>query len=269
MKKNILFFITILTLTTYGKNKDVFTKTIKGFKSQNEHFTCNNNDRYDISGIATGFKNGTLVILETENEDKSGFISKDTVKVENGKFKFSGTINEPTFHLLQIENVNEKIIFVLEAGVISVIVNKEDPRNSIISGTYNNDEYTKFNALTLNIQKPLRDYQTKNTEAMVTAQNKKNTVVINRLRKEYTAIQEKVALESKIKYAEYASTHPKSIISLYIVDGMVNESQDSLKKAKEMYESLDLSLKNSLKGKSIKAKFTKPKPATTKSHTKK
>ena len=214
-------------------------------------------DKYTISGTATGFENGKTVILETQ--DEKGLTAVDTVKIENGKFEIKGKTTEPAFHTLQIEGAQGKIPFILENGDITIVVNKDTIQKSKISGTYDNDEYVKFNEEITKIQKPLMDFQTKNMQLMQTAQQTKDTVVINGLMKEYSKIQTEIGATSKSKYLDYANTHPKSFISVLIIQGMSNDPTTEANKLESMYNSLDESLKNSKPGKAVKAKITEKK----------
>jgi hypothetical protein len=213
-------------------------------------------DKYTISGTATGFENGKTVILETQDEKGMGLIAVDTVKIENGKFEIKGKITEPAFHTLQIEGAQGKVPFILENGDITIVVNKDTIQKSKVSGTYNNDEYVKFNEEITKIQKPLIDFQATNMQKMQAAQQIKDTATINGLMKEYTKIQTEISATSKSKYVDYANTHPKAFISALIIQGMSNDPTVDSKKIETMYNSLDESLKNSKPGKAIKTKLT-------------
>jgi hypothetical protein len=216
-------------------------------------------DKYTISGTATGFENGKTVIMETQNENGMGLIAIDTVKIENGKFEIKGKAIEPSFHTLQLEGVQGKIPFILENGDITIIVNKDSIQKSKVSGTYNNDEYVAFNEEITKVQKKLMDFQTKNMQAMNSAQQTKDTAVINGLMKEFSKIQEEVGTASKAKYVAYAETHPKSFISALIIQGMLNDPTADVSKSEKLYNSLEESLKNTKPGKAIKAKLTEMK----------
>jgi hypothetical protein len=96
-------------------------------------------------------------------------------------------------------------------------------------------------------------------QAMNTAQQTKDTAVINGLMKEFGKIQEEVATASKAKYVTYAETHPKSFISALIIQGMLNDPSADTKKSEKMYNSLEESLKNTKPGKAIKAKLAEMK----------
>ena len=212
-------------------------------------------DKYTISGTATGIENGKTIILETQDASGMGLIAVDTVKVENGKFEIEGKTTEPSFHTLQVEGVQGKVPLILENGDIKVVINKDSIHKSKVSGTYNNDEYVKFNDEITLVQKRLIDFQTKNMQAMNAAQQSKDTIVINSLMKEFTKIQEEVGVASKAKYVTYAETHPKAFISALIIQGMLNDPTADVAKSEKLYNSLEESLKKTKPGIAIKAKL--------------
>jgi hypothetical protein len=221
-------------------------------------FSCTK-DKYTISGTIKGIENGKTVILEMQDANGSGLIAVDTVKIENGKFEIVGKTLEPSFHMLQIEGLQGKVPFILENGDIEIIVNKDSIQKTKVSGTYNNDEYVTFNEEITKVQKKLMDFQTKNMQVMNTAQQAKDTVVINGLMKEYAKIQQEVGVASKAKYVNYAETHPKSFITALIVQSMLNDPSADAKKSETIYNGLDEALKNTKPGKAIKAKLAENK----------
>ncbi|MCC9070746.1 DUF4369 domain-containing protein [Flavobacterium sp. F-65] len=219
--------------------------------------SCNKvkDGEYLITGTAKGIENGKTIILQTQDPATGAPISLDTVKVENGKFEIKGKVTEPAFHILQLQDAQGPIPFILETGEITVVVDKDSIHKSKISGTYNNDEYVKFNDELMKVQKKLVDFQKKNTATMNTAQQAKDTAVINGLMKEFMKIQGDVQTETKNKYTTYAESHPKSFISALIIKGMLNDPSTDLKKAEAIYTSLDESVKNTKPGKEIKEKI--------------
>lgn len=221
-------------------------------------FSCSKvgKDEYLISGTATGIENGKTLVLETQDENGMGLLAKDTVKVENGKFEMKGKITEPAFYYIQLEGAQSKIPLILENGELTVVINKDSIQKSKVSGTYNNDEYVAFNEEITKVQKKLMDFQTKNTQLMNTAQQTKDTAVINGLMKEFSKIQEEVGVASKAKYLTYAESHPKSFITALIIQGMLNDPSTDVKKAEALYNGLEESLKNTKPGKAIKVKLT-------------
>ena len=218
-------------------------------------------NEYIISGIAKGIVNGQTVVLEKQDESGMNLVPVDTVKVKDGKFEIKGKIVEPGLYTLQVEKSQGKIPVILETGEIKVVVDKDSIQKSKISGTYSNDEFYKFNedlkVVSKKVQKDLMAFQTANMETMKKAQEAKDTVVINKLMKDYGKIQETVTN----KYATYAEGHGKSFISLLIVDGMLKQPTAQIEKIKKMYANLDKDLQNTKIGKGIKTgidNFGKP-----------
>ena len=221
--------------------------------------SCSKN-KYVISGTVKGIENGKTVIMETQDASgMGGLIAVDTVKVENGKFEITGKALEPAFHMLQVEGVQGKVPFILENGDIAIEINKDSLHKSKISGTYNNDEFSSFNKDLEKIQKPLIDFQTKNTPLMNTAQQTKDTAVINKLMAEFGKIQQSIGETTKKKYTTYAETHPKSFITALIIQSMMSDPAVDLKKVEKLYADLDASLKTTKPGKAIDTKIKEKK----------
>jgi hypothetical protein len=210
---------------------------------------------YLITGTATGIENGKTIILQGQDPTTKMPLALDTVKVENGKFEIKGKVTEPAFHTLILQGANGPIPFILETGEIKIAIDKDSIHKSKISGTYNNDEYVKFNDDLTKTQKKLIDFQKKNTQKMQTAQQAQDTATINGLMKEYMVIQTEVQADSKKKYEGYAENHPKSLISALIIQSMLNDPSVDVKKVETLYNALDESLKTTTPGKEIKTKL--------------
>lgn len=211
--------------------------------------------KYTISGTAKGIENGKTVIMETQDASGMSLIAVDTVKVENGKFEITGKATEPSFHMINVEGVQGKFPFILENGDISIEINKDSINKSKVSGTYNNDEFVSFNEELIKIQKEIMAFQKKNTPLMSQAQQSNDTATINKLMAEYNKLQEVVTTESKKKYNSYTESHPKSFISVLIVQGMTNDPSVDIKAVEKLYNGLDESLKTTKPGKAISQKI--------------
>jgi len=79
------------------------------------------------------------------------------------------------------------------------------------------------------------------------------------LMKDFAKIQQEVGEASKAKYVSYAETHPKSFISVLIIQGMLNDPSADAKKSEKIYNGLDESLKNTKPGKAVKTKLAEMK----------
>jgi len=221
-------------------------------------FSCNKAgvNEYIISGTVKGIADGKTVVLE--KQDETGQLKPiDTVKVKDGKFTIKGSAKEPEIMLLQIEALQGKVPFVLENGDIEVIVDKDSLQKSKLSGTFNNDVFSKFNVDVIKFQKDsqkkLMAFQNTNMAKMKAAQEAKDTVAINKLVKEYQAIQK----EGMDFYVKFAENNPKALISALIVDSMLNDPAADLARAKKIFASFDAELKKYKPGKSIQSKLDK------------
>ena len=209
-------------------------------------FSCNKlaEGEYIITGNVKGMKTG-LVYLEKQGPMGMGFMAIDTVKIEDGKFEIKGKASEPEIHFIHVDKVNGKLTLVLEGGEIEIEFDKDSLVKSKISGTYNNEESEK-------IQKKLKskivDFQQRNKVAIENAQKSNDTVAMNKLRAEYDLIQKDIT-----DYTfGYPKTHPKSFISVLILQMMASNPKFTPKEIETIYNSFDESLKKTKPGKAIK-----------------
>lgn len=225
-------------------------------------YSCNRlaEGEYEITGTVKGMKTG-LVFLEKQNP-MMGPQAVDTVKIVDGKFEIKGKTNEPEIYFLQIDKVNGKVPLILEGGEIEVTVDKDSLFKSKLAGTYSNEEFSIFNdetaKLQKKIQKPITEWRMKNMADIQAYEQTHDTVIGNRLKKEYDVLQKPIN-----DYTfNYPKTHPKSFISVLITQMMVNNPKYS-KEVEGIYNSFDASLKKTKPGKAIKESIanSKKKPA--------
>jgi peroxiredoxin len=221
-------------------------------------FSCNKAgvNEYIISGTVKGVADGKTVVLE--KQDETGQLKPiDTVKIKDGKFTIKGSAKEPEIMLLQVEALQGKVPFILENGDIEVIVDKDSIQKSKLSGTFNNDIFSKFNVDVVKFQKEsqkkMMAFQNANMAKMKVAQEAKDTVTINKLMKEYQVLQ-KSGMDFYVKFAE---SNPKALLSALIVDSMLNDPSVDLARAKKIFASFSPELKKYKPGKSIQSKLDK------------
>lgn len=227
-------------------------------------FSCNQlaEGEYIISGKIKGMKTG-LIYLEKQNPMGMGITAIDTVKITDGAFEIKGKTTEPEIHFIQVDKVNGKVPLILEGGKITVEVDKDSIFKSKAAGTYSNDEFTKFTAESNKMQKKLQPklmaFQMQNKTLIEEAQKNNDTVVMNKLKKEYDLVQKEMT-----DYTfDYPKTHPKSFISVLIAQAMLNNPNFSPAEIEKVYNSLDETLKKTKPGKSLKQNLdeSKKKPA--------
>jgi peroxiredoxin len=212
--------------------------------------SCKNNGEYTISGTIKGMDKGT-VYLEKQSPDNMGGSAIDTIKIINGKFEFKGKVTEPAIHFIQVETLNGKVPFILEGGDIDITVDKDTIFKSKMSGTYNNDEFYEFNSKLAKLQKVEQEktikFQTDNMEKMNAAQKANDTVVVNSLRKQYKDLRN----ESMNFMNAYPKSHPKSFISVLLIENMLNMGEMKVTEIEKAFNDLDESLKKTTAGKKV------------------
>lgn len=215
--------------------------------------SCNKagKNEYIVTGTIKGIADGKTVTLEVQDEKTGQLKPIDTVKIEKGTFTFKGNAKEPEMHLVQVETVQGKVPFILENGDINMIINKDSVNITKVTGTYNNDELTSYKDNGMKVQKKMMKFQQDNTVKMNQAQQTKDTVVMNGLRKEYSKFQDEFVKQSD----DYVNAHPKAFISALIIEGMFNQMAPDAAKIKKYYASLDKSVQDTKHGKSIKTKL--------------
>jgi peroxiredoxin len=212
--------------------------------------SCNKvgTNEFEIEGDANGLKDGRNVFLKMQDTLTNNLVDVDTVKIENGKFKFSGMVKEPSLHFILIDSTENQIPFILEEGRITVAVNKDTIFKSIVGGTYSNEQLVAYTKETEKVQQKVQKFQETNREKIQQAQMMSDTVTMNVLMKEYKVYQD----EFKDISLKHVEDFPKSYISLFFIKQFMGDPTFDVARATKMYENLDPVLKNTREGKSIK-----------------
>jgi hypothetical protein len=98
------------------------------------------------------------------------------------------------------------------------------------------------------VQKKMMDFQQKNMPVMQAAQQKKDTVLMNKLNKEYMSFQTEVMNVND----KYVVDSPKSFISVLLIQGMFGNPNADFAKIKKYYDALDTKIKATAPGKKVK-----------------
>jgi peroxiredoxin len=221
-----------------------------------------------ISGTAKGYKDGTKIILQSQDEKTMQPITIDSATVKGEKFELKGKTTEPKMDFIFLPETNNGFSVIIETGEINVEVDKDTIQNSKVSGTYNNDELTAFNKNMKPLQKKMQEFQKNNMQAYQQAAQAKDTVTLNKINKDNEAIQN----EFKTFFKKYAETHNKSFLTLYMIQSMFRNPDFDLAKTKKLFTGMDKDLQNTSIGKKIKEQLDqlegKPSPAEAKATSK-
>lgn len=210
--------------------------------------SCNRlaENEFEITGKVDKSLDGKNVILEKQG-GYMGFAPVDTVKVENGTFLFKGTVTDPSLHFINIEGVQGKVELILENGEIAMEIDKDTVFKSKKGGTYNNDMLTQYYSDIDKTRKKLMAFQKTHQEEMMKAYQTQDTVVMNKLNKEYGALSQ----EMQEKSYTFVEKNPKAYISLLLVKQMAASQSKPHAEIKKYYDNLDADLKKSKEGKEV------------------
>jgi peroxiredoxin len=227
--------------------------------------SCNKvgNNEFEIDGNGNGLKDGLNVYLKMQDTLTNQLVNVDTVKIENGKFKFEGAVKEPSLHFIAIDSTDSQIPFILEEGKITVAINKDTIYKSIVGGTYSNEQLVAYTKETAVVQEKVTKFQETNREKIQQAQMTADTITMNALMKEYKTYQDQFK-DISLKHVE---DHPKSYISLFFIKQFLSDPSFDVARGTKMYENLDPTLKNTREGKSIKKTLDGVKTAEKKNDT--
>jgi len=209
--------------------------------------SCNKvaDDKFEIAGTVDPSLNGKNVILEKEGA--MGYTPVDTVKVENGKFAFKGDVKEPSLHFISLDGVQGKAEFILEEGAIDIAVDKDSIFKTKRTGTYNNDKLSEYYEKVSGPRKKIMAFQKQHQTEMMAAYQKQDTVVMNRLNKEY----EVIGKEMRGIADDFIVKNPKAYITLLLLKQSFSMEGVTHEEMKKKFDALDAEVKNTKAGKDL------------------
>lgn len=229
-------------------------KKIIGFLLVLVLFTaCNQlaDNEFIIEGTIEGIENGKKAVLETQDETGMGLKATDSVIIKDGKFTFKGTVEEPELRFVQVEGVNGKAVFVLENGEINMKIFKDSVNKTIIGGTFNNEQFAKYNLEQGKIQKKIMDFRNTNMAKMQDALKANDSSTVNTLRDQFSNLQKELN-DYNITFSE---KNPKAFISVLMLENMFYQPDADIEKIKKIYNSLDKTIQSTKPGKKISEKI--------------
>jgi len=215
--------------------------------------SCSNG--FVINGTVKDIADGTKVKLERQQETLGFLITVDTAEIKDGQFTFKGKAPEPGLYMISIDSVRGKSPIVVENAEIDITIDKENPLQNKVSGTYNNEQLVEYTTHLAKIQLKIKDFQKANETVLQKARADRDTAVIKKLFKQLGKIKEGVRDETMAFQKKYTDSHPKSFISLILIQGALGYPNADLKEIRQRFDDLDPSLKNTATGKNLVKKL--------------
>ncbi|MGM0375233.1 MAG: redoxin domain-containing protein [Bacteroidota bacterium] len=100
-------------------------------------------DGYTVTGEIEGVDEGTAVLQKLESS--SGPVAVDTTEIVDGKFTFSGEVDQPMFHLVSVNDNEAPVTFFLENANIEISGNIDSLQASEVRGSELSEKFQEFN----------------------------------------------------------------------------------------------------------------------------
>lgn len=204
-------------------------------------------DGYTIETTISGIPDGVRAFLKTPN-DKGVPQPKDTAIVQNGKFIFTGKVEYPQLGFIYVNGAQGNINLLLENAKVEVEGYKDSLSKSKVSGGKHNQEYVNF----IEDSKVLSKKVGKVRARYAAAIKMKDSAVIAQVRKQIGDL-DKQAIEYQ---EQYVIDHPKSYISVMLVNRLLQNKLTNAKKAKVFYDGLPDDMKKTRIAEDLYIKIT-------------
>ncbi|MFW5890030.1 MAG: redoxin domain-containing protein [Marinilabiliaceae bacterium] len=100
-------------------------------------------DEYTVTGEIEGVDEGTAVLQKLESS--SGPEAVDTSEIVDGKFSFSGKVDQPMFYLVYVNDDQNPVTFFLENADVEINGNIDSLQAAEVKGSELNEKFQKFN----------------------------------------------------------------------------------------------------------------------------
>jgi peroxiredoxin len=197
-------------------------------------FSCNTQDplppnTYEITVTAKGVVNGLRSYIKIIDENRKE-IFLDTAIVMNESFKFTGKIDNPAIRVLSVNSITGSVPFVLEPGRLSIEITKDDITMSKVNGSKNNDDYNLFKSNYVQKVNAIAEHKKDVAEAR---KNNDSQLLIELKEKN------KRLVTARNYYAfDFIAEHPKSDVSLLILESQIIGANQNIEKFKSSMEVL-------------------------------
>ncbi len=165
---------------------------------------------FTINGTLTGVDEGSKVILMSlENRD----VKPDTTVIQNGSFKFTGSVTEPSQYYLMVDGKRMPAYFFVENSKMTIKGNADSLNAAVIEGSKVQDDYKLFNERTkaiydkLNLDELTKELYARNGQ---TPPTKEREAEIN-------AVMEQYQKEVDQLNIDFIKEFPKSYYSAILV----------------------------------------------------
>ena len=206
---------------------------------------------YTITGTAEGVKDGTEVKLQELFNNRPTVLAKTTV--ENGKFSFTGSVENKDMYFINMSGAQGSLPFILENDNIDIAINSKNINESVVKGTAENDLFASYG-------ESLRDGNRINQELSLKYQEAQKTgdeLALETIVKSFDSLK----LAQNNYELNFVKKNKESLMSLKVLERMMHSRSFSSLEIQELFNNFPEELREGPSGKNI-TKFLKPMLAT-------
>ncbi|MCX2837942.1 TlpA disulfide reductase family protein [Salinimicrobium sp. MT39] len=208
------------------------------------------NEGYQISGTVQNAPDGQKLIISELNDSNTQVVHIDTIEIKEGKFELDLPEKEqPTISFLTVEGTRGNVVYIAGNSPVEFTVYPDSIYSSEISGGPDNEVLSTYLKSVKGVSKKMGEHRNAAREAMMN----KDSVALQNLQ----AFQEQLFEEDKQTKASLVESNPNSIVSVMILQDMLNTSAYSSAELKGFYEQLSPEVKELPLAKIVKTRLDK------------
>ncbi len=212
--------------------------------------SCSNESKdvegYKLTGTITGIEDGKRVTLKRPDE-RNRPAPIDTAVVKDGKFVFEGKETIPEMHYLFVEGIQASLPVIIEGGTIQVEAYKDSLRKSKVTGTHNNDIFTKYLADFSVLGEAFREA----SNNLAKARRERDSVAMPALQEKYIASQNAM----KAFEEDFIANTPDAYLSALLLERQFSSRAQTEEKVQELFDKLSAEVKETKAAKRLAEKL--------------
>ena len=205
---------------------------------------------YVISGTVKNVPDGREIVVSRLNETNTQTVPVDTAVVKEGKFELDlPEVEQPTISFLTVEGAGGNVLYIADNTPISFEIYGDSLYATQVTGGKDNEVLYNYLGKIRSTNKRMSD----NRMAMQQAFTTQDTALLGTLQ----VTQQEIIDADMADKKKLVEENPNSIVSLMVLQDMINTQMYSTAELRELYEGLSPELQTTSLGKTIQENLEK------------
>ena len=205
---------------------------------------------YVISGTVKNVPDGREIVVSRLNETNTQTVPVDTAVVKEGKFELDlPEVEQPTISFLTVEGAGGNVLYIAENTPISFEIYGDSLYATQVTGGKDNEVLYNYLGKIRSTNKRMSD----NRMAMQQAFTTQDTALLGTLQ----VTQQEIIDADMADKKKLVEENPNSIVSLMVLQDMINTQMYSTAELRELYEGLSPELQTTSLAKTIQENLEK------------